>query len=110
KPMLFEFVATPNGLQEWFADKVDDKDGAFYFTWSGSTDRAEVLEVVENEKIRFKWDYYDEGEYFEFSISSSPITNETVLVITDFASKADVGDQEQLWNTQIGDLKSRLGC
>ncbi len=110
KPMLFEFVSTPNGLQEWFADKVDDKGNTFYFTWSGSTDSAEVVEVEENEFIRFRWDYYGDDEYFEFRISSSPITNETMLLITDFADKTDIKDQQQLWETQIGDLKSRLGC
>ena len=30
-PILFEFLSTPAGLGEWFADKVDERDNIFYF-------------------------------------------------------------------------------
>ncbi|MFY7839278.1 MAG: START-like domain-containing protein, partial [Lacibacter sp.] len=29
--ILYEFLSTPSGLQEWFADKVDERDGVFAF-------------------------------------------------------------------------------
>ncbi|MGN6401038.1 MAG: START-like domain-containing protein, partial [Flavisolibacter sp.] len=32
--ILYEFLATSSGLQEWFADKVDDEDGIFSFSWN----------------------------------------------------------------------------
>lgn len=107
--ILYEFLSTPNGLQEWFADKVDQKDETFFFTWNSATDEAELLEAVENEKVRFRWEYYDDNEYFEFSIERSAVTNETVLRVTDFADKNEVKDQEQLWETQVADLKQRIG-
>src|SRR5574343_744563 len=87
--ILYEFLSTPVGLSEWFADKVDQRDHKFFFTWNGATDSAVVLEQVENEFIRYKWDYYDKDEFFEFSIEQSPITNETILRIIDFADKVD---------------------
>lgn len=108
--ILYEYLATPLGLQEWFADKVDQRDSNFYFNWSGSVDAAEVLGSEENQYIRFRWNYYDEDEFFEFRISRSPVTNETILQITDFAEKGDVDDQELLWQSQVSDLKHRLGC
>lgn len=107
--ILYEFLSTPVGLQEWFADKVDQRDSRFLFTWNGSTDVAQILEHVENEFIRFKWDHYGKDEFFEFSIEQSPVTNETILRITDFADKIDLKDNEQLWNTQVSDLKHRIG-
>jgi len=97
------------GLQEWFADKVDQKENNFFFTWNGSTDTAQILEHIENEFIRYRWDYYTKDEFFEFSIEQSPVTNETILRITDFADKADLKDQEQLWSSQVSDLKHRIG-
>jgi hypothetical protein len=97
------------GLQEWFADKVDQRDETFFFSWNGSTDTAEMLEHVENEFIRYRWDYSSPDEFFEFGIEQSPITNETILKITDFADKNEIKDQEQLWNTQVSDLKHRIG-
>lgn len=107
--ILFEFLYTPNGLQEWFADKVDSKEETFYFTWNGATDEAEQLDAIENELVKYRWDYYAENEYFEFKITRSHVTNETILQITDFAEKHEVKDQEQLWLTQIADLKHRIG-
>lgn len=107
--ILFEFLSTANGLQEWFADKVDEKDNQFLFSWNGATDEAEKLEEVENEFVKYRWDYYGPNEYFEFRISRSPVTNETILQVTDFADSHEIKDQEQLWNTQIADLKHRIG-
>jgi len=108
--ILFEFLSTPVGLQEWFADKVDQRDHKFFFTWNGSTESATVVEQIENEFIRYRWDYYTADEFFEFSIEQSPVTSETILRITDFAEKGDVKDQEQLWNSQVSDLKHRIGA
>lgn len=107
--ILFEFLSTANGLQEWFADKVDQRDETFLFTWNTATDEAERIEFVENEYVRYRWEYYNPDEYFEFRIAQSPVTNETILQITDFADKGEVKDQEQLWSTQVGDLKHRIG-
>jgi hypothetical protein len=107
--ILYEFLATPVGLQEWFADKVEQRDDLFYFNWNGATDTAEMIEQFENMYIRFRWDYYNEDEFFEFRIEQSPVTNETILRITDFALKQDLKDQEQLWDTQVNDLKHRIG-
>lgn len=107
--ILYEFLATPTGLQEWFADKVDQRDDSFYFTWNNATDEADRVAFEDNVFVRYRWDYYDDEEYFEFRITQSPVTNETILQVTDFADKADVKDQQQLWNTQINDLKHRIG-
>jgi len=107
--ILYEFLSTPVGLQEWFADKVDQRDQTFHFRWNGTEDTAELVEAFENEYVRYRWDYYDDDEFFEFRIEQSPVTNETILRITDFAEKGDVKDQERLWNSQVSDLKHRIG-
>lgn len=107
--ILYEFLSTPVGLSEWFADKVDQRDTTFYFSWNGSVDTAEMTEQFENNYVRYRWDYYDADEFFEFRIEQSAVTNETILRITDFADKIDVKDQERLWNTQVSDLKHRIG-
>ena len=107
--ILYEFLSTPVGLQEWFADKVDQKEQKFYFSWNGSTDTAEVVEHMENEYVMYRWDHQPVDEFFEFRIEQSSITNETILKITDFADKAEIKDQQQLWHTQVSDLKHRIG-
>ncbi len=107
--ILYEFLSTPAGLQEWFADKVDERDSVFYFSWNGSTDRAEVLESEEEKFIRFHWAHSPKDEFFEFRIEKSEVTNQTILVIKDFAEKREVKDQSMLWDYQVKDLFHRLG-
>lgn len=107
--ILFEFISTPVGLQEWFADEVNQRDTNFYFTWNGAVDEAELIEDYDNEYVRFRWDYYTNDEFFEFRIEQSAITNETILKITDFAEKNELKDVERLWNQQVNNLKHRIG-
>ena len=107
--ILFEFLSTPAGLQEWFADKVDERDNIFSFSWNGTMDKAEVLEKETNRLIKFHWTHTPKEEYFEFKIERSEVTNLTILVINDFAEKKDVKDQTQLWAYQVKELFHRLG-
>lgn len=107
--ILYEFLSTSTGLQEWFADKVEDSNGRFSFGWNGSTEEADVLESEENKSIRFHWLNSPKDEYFEFSIDKSEVTNQTILVIHDFADKKEIKDQSQLWETQVKELFHRLG-
>ena len=107
--ILYEFLSTPAGLQEWFADKVDDRDNIFSFTWNGTTDKAEVLEKEQDKFIRFHWLHMPKDEYFEFKIEKSEVTNQTILVIKDFAEKKEIKDQSMLWDYQVKELFHRLG-
>jgi uncharacterized protein YndB with AHSA1/START domain len=107
--ILYEFLSTSSGLQEWFADRVDDQDGTFYFSWNGSEETAEVLEKEEEKFIRFHWSDAPKEEYFEFRIEKSEVTNQTILVINDFAEKKEIKDQTRLWDHQVKDLFHRLG-
>ncbi len=107
--ILFEFLSTPVGLSEWFADKVDSRDDVFKFTWNGAVDTAYKIEEIEEEYVRYRWDYYNDDEFFEFRVEQSPVTNETILTITDFADKFDIKDSESLWDSQVADLKHRIG-
>ncbi len=107
--ILYEFLSTPSGLQEWFADKVDERDGVFSFSWNGSDDTAELLDSEEDKYIRFHWSHAPKEEFFEFRIEKSEITNQTILVIKDFADKKEIKDQSMLWDYQVKDLFHRIG-
>ena len=107
--ILFDFLSTPAGLQEWFANKVDEQDTVFCFSWNNTTEKAEVLSAEVGKFIRFHWLHAPKDEFFEFSIEKSEITNQTILVIKDFAFKKDISDQSQLWESQVKELFHRLG-
>ena len=107
--ILYDFLSTPAGLQEWFADKVDERENVFSFSWNGSVDKAEVIESELEKFIRFHWTNAPKEEFFEFRIEKSEVTNQTILIIKDFADKKDIKDQSQLWSYQVKDLFHRLG-
>ena len=107
--ILYEFLSTPAGLQEWFAEKVDERDGMFTFGWNGTEDKADLLDKEEAKFIRFHWTHSTKEEYFEFSIEKSEVTNQTILIVKDFAEKKDIKDQSQLWEYQVKDLFHRIG-
>jgi hypothetical protein len=108
--ILYDFLSTPAGLQEWFADKVDERDNVFSFSWNGSIDdKAEVMESELEKFIRFHWTHSPKEEFFEFRIERSEVTNMTILIIKDFADKKEIKDQSQLWSYQVKDLFHRLG-
>ena len=108
--ILYEFLATPAGLQEWFADKVDEWENVYSFSWNGEKhDKAEIMDKEEDKLVRYHWLHSDKGEYFEFKIEKTEISNQTILVIKDFAEKNEIKDQSHLWQYQVKDLFHRLG-
>ena len=107
--ILFEFLSNPSALQEWFADEVNEKDGVYSFGWDGSVDLADLVDKEQDKFIRYHWQNSEEEEYFEFEIDKSEVTNQTILIIKDFAEKKEIKDQSQLWEYQIKELFHRLG-
>jgi len=69
-----------------------------------------LIDDIEDERIRFKWqDADDEEEYLEFRMRKSPVTNETILEITDYCDDDEVDDQKQLWQSQVKMLRQETG-
>ncbi|PHN07945.1 START-like domain-containing protein [Flavilitoribacter nigricans] len=107
--ILYKFLTTPSTLIRWFCDEVDIQGDTFTFVWSGSEEVAELIDDIEDERVRFEWEDADEGEYLEFRMDKSPVTGETILTITDFCDSDEVADQKQLWATQISQLRTETG-
>lgn len=107
--ILYKFLTTPSTLIRWFCDEVDIQGDTFTFVWSGSEEVAELIDDIEDERVRFEWEDADEGEYLEFRMDKSPVTGETILTITDFCDSDEVADQKQLWETQISQLRTETG-
>ena len=110
--ILYNFLTTPSGLVQWFADYVDlDPNGEiFTFEWNGEEQKAEVLAYEEEEFIKLRWeDEEDDKAYFEYRIRVTDITKETILQVTYFDYKEDVDSARELWKSQLNDLAKALG-
>lgn len=107
--ILYTFFTTPACLVRWFCDEVDITDSIFTFVWCGSEESAELVEDIEEERIRFHFEDYEEGEYLEFEMQRSPVTGETILTIVDYCDEDEVDDQKQLWDSQMKQLRQETG-
>ena len=84
--ILYEYMASAEGLSEWFADDVVEKGDDFYFSWgNGPDEKATLIRYKPESFVRFRWEE-DEGtkNYFEMTIVIDDITDDLALNITDF--------------------------
>lgn len=108
--IVYSFLTTPACLVRWFCDDIDIEADVYSFNWQGFSQEAKLVTDVEDELLRFEWLEPDnEDEYFEYRISSSPVTNETILTITDFCDDDEVESQKALWESQIKTMKAEMG-
>ncbi|MDF4203249.1 MULTISPECIES: START-like domain-containing protein [Maribacter] len=107
--MLYQYLATPSGLSEWFADNVNSRGEKFTFIWDGAEEEAKLLKRKTDEFVRFAWDEAEDDSFFEMKIIVDEITKDVSLFITDFAEDDEIDESKMLWTNQVSDLKQVLG-
>jgi uncharacterized protein YndB with AHSA1/START domain len=107
--LLYQYLSTPSGLSEWFADNVNSRGEKFIFIWDGSEEEAKLLKRKSEEFVKFAWEDAEDGVFFEMKIIVDEITKDVSLFITDFADEDEVEEAKMLWTNQVSDLKQVLG-
>lgn len=109
--LLYSYISTPSGMQEWYADNVLSRGENYTFIWEGSEEKAVLLSKKSNERIKFQWEEDEDTDYyFELRIQVDEITKDVSLMITDFGEDEDeVEEGKLLWTNMIGELKQVLG-
>lgn len=107
--LLYQYISTPSGLSEWFADNVNSRGETFTFIWDGTEEVAKLIRKKSGELVKFKWVESEEDTFFEIKIVVDEITKDVSLMITDFTEEDEVEEAKMLWENQISDLKQVLG-
>lgn len=108
--ILYNFITAPACLVRWFCDAIDIQGEAYSFGWNGSEEVAIMIDDIEEERIRFKWeDAEDPAEFWEFRLKKSPVTNETILEVIDFCDEDEVEYQKKYWASLMTDLRKETG-
>jgi len=108
--LLYNYISTPSGLSEWFADNVNSRGELFTFIWDDSEEQAKLITKKSSERIKFKWlDSEDDGSFFELRIQVDSITKDVSIIVTDFSDDDEVEESKMLWENQIASLKQVLG-
>src|SRR6478752_5395111 len=84
--LLYQYISTPSGLSEWFADDVNSRGEYFTFIWDDAQEKARLASKKEDE-----------------------ITKDVSLVVTDYAVESDMDEAALLWGNQIAELKHIIG-
>jgi uncharacterized protein YndB with AHSA1/START domain len=110
--LLYQYISTPSGLSEWFADNVNSRGEFFTFIWNDSEENARLSSKKTGEKIKFRWideNKKDTDYFFELRILEDEITKDVSLMVIDFAPGDELEEAKLLWENQISDLKHVIG-
>jgi len=108
--LLYQYISTPSGMGEWFADNINSRGEVFTFIWGESEEQAKLLTKKSGERIKMRWlDDEDTTYFFEMRIQVDEITKDVSLMITDFAEEDEIEESKMLWENMISDLKQVLG-
>ncbi len=107
--LLYQYISTPSGLSEWYADNVNSRGEMFIFIWDGTEERAKMLKRKSDEFVKLAWEENEDDSFFEMRIIVDEITKDVSLFITDFAEEDEVDEAKMLWENQVSDLKQVLG-
>jgi uncharacterized protein YndB with AHSA1/START domain len=110
--LLYQYISTPSGLSEWFADNVNSRGEFFTFIWDDTEENARLSSKKTGEKIKFRWiddNKKDTDYFFELRILEDEITKDVSLMVIDFAQNDELDEAKLLWENQISDLKHVIG-
>ncbi len=109
--LLWSYISTQDGLASWFADSVDINGKHFTFYWNSEKRSAIQASQRSGISIKFRWcDETNKKYYFELKLVQNELTNNTTLVVSDFANKNEIKDYIDLWDEQITILQKKVGA
>ena len=113
--IIWKLIATADGMSHWIAEDVKSEEKKLVFTWGKpgqeyETRQADVLEVVKNVSIKFRWEDEDDPDaYTEISLIKLGVTDEFAISIIDYSEKDDVEGMTYMWNHDLDRLQHKTG-
>lgn len=104
---LWRKLSTGEGLNEWMTGEVTMERDVVTFKWDSSSFGQARLEVLDKWHARFHW--LDEEEFFDLEVKVAELTQDTILVITDFFEDEPQGTHLDIWEQQVSNLRRVLG-
>ncbi|MEN7547321.1 START-like domain-containing protein [Rapidithrix thailandica] len=114
--MIYPYLATASGLQEWLADEVNiNPDKTLTITWDdGDTYLAKVLSNRNNHHIKYEFTNTKDEEgncnTLEFKVDYNELTQSSFLRIFDVSEMDDEEELKELWGHLVEHLREILGA
>ena len=113
--MLYPYLSTPSGLEQWFCDKVKiNEDKLYNFIWDNQDHYAEMTGHRTNKSVRFIFlnenkKHEADAPYMDFTIETSELTQELYLRVIDYSEEDDMEEMNELWDGLILSLREIIG-
>ncbi|MCE7060391.1 MULTISPECIES: START-like domain-containing protein [Dyadobacter] len=112
--VLFPYISTPSGLEQWFAEKVTVlPDHRFDFQWDGDSHIARQTSLRINKSVRFDFENTSDdnldNNYLELKLEVSELTQATFLRVSDYSPNRDRDELASLWDGFMHNLRDIVG-
>jgi uncharacterized protein YndB with AHSA1/START domain len=121
--MVYPYIASPQGLEEWFADRVEVLNDKFLnIHWDNEQHMAKIVSQRNNSMIRYQFvenmseektktrTKKQDANFLELKLNYSELTDMTYLLITDYSEMNDEEVLEELWDGLVETLREKLGA
>ncbi|HEY8400164.1 MAG TPA: START-like domain-containing protein [Cytophagaceae bacterium] len=113
--ILYHYINTASGLEDWFADKViATSEKEYTFIWDGKEHKARKVSQKVNQYVKYEFlpetpEEKKDPSFLEFRIETNELTQTTFLKVTDYSDFDDVKDLEELWKHLFEALVEKVG-
>ena len=114
--LLFNFLSSPSGLSDWFADdvNVNNQDKTLTFIWDGEENVAKIASQRTNNYIKFEFLPRNEEEeddpcWVEIRLEINELTQSVFIRITDYSDIEDEEEVNEIWENNMHALKEIVG-
>ena len=115
KKIVFHYLSSASGLEEWFADEVKiDEDKNYIFDFDNEEHYAKLASLRLNSHVKFE--FFDpknpgatDHSYIEFKLEENDLTQTLFLKVIDYSDLYDEDESVSIWEGLIGRLKEIIG-
>ncbi|PZX56976.1 hypothetical protein LV84_02106 [Algoriphagus ratkowskyi] len=115
KKIVFHYLSTASGLEEWFADEVKiNEDKNYIFNFDGEDHYARLASQRSNSHVKFE--FYDpkkpderDHAFIEFKLEENDLTQTLFLKVIDYSDSYEDDELVAIWEGMIGRLKDIIG-
>ena len=114
RSIIWRLIGTADGLGRWLADDVQQDGDALTFRWGEEwshhqVKHAHVIDVQKEKSFTFHWDDEDEEYDVELRMEKNDLTDDYILIITDYTEADDVESLRDLWDSDLERLHRNTG-
>jgi uncharacterized protein YndB with AHSA1/START domain len=115
KKIIFNYLSTASGLEEWFADEVRiDEDKNYIFNFDNEDHYAKLTSLRLH--LHVKFDFFDpknpnetDQSFIEFKLDENELTQSVFLKVIDYSNEYEEDELEAIWDGMVSKLKEIIG-